>query len=354
MNTRTQSSLISLEKVEHLLHLEPALLLLGLSLACWLVYKLFLRDISAERHKNLQGQFKNLVYHLVSCSVLFVLYFSATQWGDSSPLVGHLTSYLGLITLIQAAIVLSKTFRIFSFEYLFLGHKKVGVPVLLVNLSTLLLTLVLAAWLLSAIFNIRLAPLLATSAIFSLVLGLALQDTLGNLFAGIALQLDKPYEIGDWIEIQSSGQKWVGQVHEITWRATVLIGYSEEAITVPNRTMAQAQISNFATRQRPLLRRYVLHLPYGSPIERAKTAMIEAAKSVPGVIAELPPIVFLGEANEKGIEFKLFYSIQDYGTQFTIADRVATRVLENLEHLNLQPAAPRFELRDARPRTPNA
>ena len=72
-----------------------------------------------------------------------------------------------------------------------------------------------------------------------------MQDTLGNLFAGVALQFDKPYEIGDWIEIHNSGQKWVGQIYEITWRATLLIGFVEEFITVPNRVMGQSEISNF-------------------------------------------------------------------------------------------------------------
>lgn len=67
---------------------------------------------------------------------------------------------------------------------------------------------------------------------FSLILGLALQDTLGNLFAGVALQLDKPYEIGDWIEISPRAQVWVGQVEEISWRATTMIGLFDELLVL--------------------------------------------------------------------------------------------------------------------------
>ena len=122
----------------------------------------------------------------------------------------------------------------------------------------------MATWIGAEIFNIRLTPILATSAIFSLVLGLALQDTLGNLFAGVALQFDKPYEIGDWIEIQSSGQKWIGQVYEISWRATVLIASTEESITVPNRIVAQAQIANYSTKYRPITRSQLFRLPFGT------------------------------------------------------------------------------------------
>src|SRR5262249_25507055 len=147
-----------------------------------------------------------------------------------------------------------KTCRILLFEYLFLSHMRAGVPLLLVNLFTLLLTLVMGGWLCTAIFDVKLGPLLATSAIFSVVLGLALQDTLGKRFAGVAMQFDKPYEIGDWIEIMLNGQKWVGQVQEISWRATVMVGISDEHISVPNRLMGQTQISNFATTKRPIWR----------------------------------------------------------------------------------------------------
>ena len=91
---------------------------------------------------------------------------------------------------------------------------RAGVPVLLVNLFSLLLSAVIGFWMMTGIFEFNLAPLLATSAVFSIVLGLALQDTLGNLFAGVALQLDKPYEMGAAIEVTTSSQKWVGQVRK--------------------------------------------------------------------------------------------------------------------------------------------
>ena len=141
---------------------------------------------------------------------------------------------------------------------------RVAVPVLLVNLFTLLLSMVLGGWIVTDIFNVRLAPLLATSAIFSLVLGLALQDTLGNLFSGVAMQFDKPYEIGDWVEIQTGGtQKWVGQIEEISWRATVLIGFAEELITIPNRVISQSEISNFTRKGKPIIRSQVFRIAFG-------------------------------------------------------------------------------------------
>jgi small-conductance mechanosensitive channel len=188
----------------------------------------------------------------------------------------------------------------------------------------------LTAWIGAEIFNVRLTPLLATSAIFSLVLGLALQDTLGNLFAGVALQFDKPYEIGDWIEIQTGTQKWVGQVYDISWRATVLIAFGEEAITVPNRIMGQAQIANFATKYRPIMRNLLFRLPFDVEISRAKELLIKAAVSVPEIRKTPSPVVIITETTESWINFKLLYFIDNFGLQYRIADYIQSRVLDEL------------------------
>jgi len=145
-----------------------------------------------------------------------VAYAVAQKSVDLGNTQERIAAYLGLATLIAGAIVFVKVCRILLFEYLFIGHMKEGVPLLIVNLFTLVISIGIVGWFATELFGVKLGPLLATSAVFSLILGLALQDTLGNLFAGVALQLDKPYEIGDWIEVNNGGATWVGQVEEIS------------------------------------------------------------------------------------------------------------------------------------------
>ena len=72
--------------------------------------------------------------------------------------------------------------------------------------------------------------LLTTSAVGAVVVGFALQDTLGNLFAGLAIQIEKPFRVGQWMQI--GGRE--GQVQEITWRATKLRTKDGEFLIVPN------------------------------------------------------------------------------------------------------------------------
>jgi small-conductance mechanosensitive channel len=327
---------ISLDKIELFVQIEPAILILGLALGAWLTSKVFLRDLSKERQRNLKTLFKNLTYHLLLGTSLFVIYFILHQLTHRSTAIERLATYVGLGTILMGSVIFVKVWRILVFEYLFLSHMRVAFPVLLVNLFTLLLSILLGAWIGAEIFSIRLTPILATSAIFSLVLGLALQDTLGNLFAGVALQFDKPYEIGDWIEIQSGGHKWIGQVYEISWRATVLISFTEESITVPNRIVASAQIANYSTKYRPIIRSQVLRLPLSVNIPQTKDILFKAAHDIHEIRKNPAPLILISETTESWVGFKIVYFIDNYGEQFVIADKVLSQCLTQLEKAGIE------------------
>ena len=97
--------------------------------------------------------------------------------------------------------------------------------------------------LLRASFGVDAAALVATSAALSIVAGLALQETLANLFAGLALMLERPFEPGDWIQMGSL----IGRVQEVSWRAVrlKLIG-QEDFLIVPNSVVAKSEIVNMS------------------------------------------------------------------------------------------------------------
>jgi small-conductance mechanosensitive channel len=335
--------LIPADKIDSLMQLEPILMTLGLILTAMVIYKIFLRGVSEERHRNLKNLFKNLSMHVLFGTSTFAAYYLIYRFNpDNSETLVRVASYVGLISLISWTTVFVKTCRILLFEYLFISHMRVGVPLLLVNLFSLLLTVFLGGWLLTELFNVKLGPLLATSAIFSVVLGLALQDTLGNLFSGVAMTFDKPYEIGDWIEITLNGQKWVGQVQEISWRATVLLGISDESISVPNRLMGQTQISNFSTKARPIWRSQLFRVAHGSSIPDVKRVLSEAASRVKSILKTPAPYPYVWESNESFITFKVVYCITDYGRQFLIGDEVISAGNEALQKAGFELAPSRI------------
>jgi small-conductance mechanosensitive channel len=341
MSSGLGRSWIPLVQIEAAIRLEPALFLLAMVFGAWISYGLFLRGASPDRHKLLLRLFRNLLTHLLFAASLFMAYWLLHQV-DPDSRIRRFIPPVGFVTLIWASIVFVKTCRILAFEYLFLLNMRAGVPLLLVNLLSLLLSGILGAWILSSIFEFNLAPLLATSAIFSVVLGFALQDTLGNLFAGVALQLDKPYEIGDWVEVQTSTQKFVGQVFEISWRATILTAFTDEVITVPNRVMAQAEIQNFAAKLRPFTRGHIFRLPYDAPAGKVRSTLLKGLSGVPGVRRDPSPMVLILEQTDAWVNYKLIYFIDDYGAQFRISDKVIEQALVELAKAGLKLASHRM------------
>jgi small-conductance mechanosensitive channel len=336
--------LFDMDKIDQYVQIEPALVLIVLSLIAALIYKVFLRTISEERHISLRQNFRDLGLHLFLGGIFFLGYRAIGLSNLEGMAAERATVYLGLAALIEGAIIFVKVARIYIFLYMYLSHRKVAFPLLVVNLFSLLLSIGMAYWVAADIFNVRLAPLLATSAIFSVIMGLALQDTLGNLFSGIALQFDKPYEIGCWIEVQNGMQKWVGQVLEVHWRATVLTGLSDELITIPNRIMAQAQISNFTLKRHTILRSQIFRVPYGTPDYKVREALIAAATQVKNVRLDPKPIILATESADTGVSYKLVYAIQDYGTQWTTADQVIAAALKELKVAGIEIAPPRIRV----------
>jgi small-conductance mechanosensitive channel len=340
MNARLNQPWVAIDRIESFIQLEPALVLLGLGIGALFFYKLLLKDLSPERHRLLKRLFTALARRAAMFTAFFFLFAFLRNKYQADTTVERITSYIGLITLFWGAAVFSKTCKIIVNEYLFYRSKKAGVPVLLVDFITLGLTILVVGWIITELFSLKIAPVLATSAVFSLVLGLALQDTLGNLMAGIALQFDPPCQIGDWVEIYNGGQKWVGQVLEISWRATVLLAFGEEILTIPNRIMAQAEVANFSAKSRPFIRGQSFRVPYGTDTDKAKKILLEATRSVPAVCSAPGPIAWVYESAESWIVVRVIYWIRDYCTQYTIADQVLTAVLGGFEAGGISLASP--------------
>jgi small-conductance mechanosensitive channel len=87
---------------------------------------------------------------------------------------------------------------------------------------------------------------LTTSAVGAVVAGLALQDTLGNLVSGLAIQVEKPFRLGHWIRLA----EWEGEVSEITWRAVKVRTRDGNEVIIPNGELAKSALVNYPSRRR--------------------------------------------------------------------------------------------------------
>lgn len=170
--------------------------------------------------------------------------------------------------------------------------------------------------------GVQLAPLFTGSAILGIVVGLALQDTLGNLFAGIALQADQPFQVGDVVSITKSGS---GVVEAVSWRGVTIRTFQNKLLVISNAVLGK-EIIEVAPRDNLNANLVFFNTLYA--VSPAKTAKIirEAVRHVENVSSKVRPIVRIRNLGDSGIEWEVKYWLDDYAkyneTDALIRERV--------------------------------
>jgi small-conductance mechanosensitive channel/CRP-like cAMP-binding protein len=176
--------------------------------------------------------------------------------------------------------------------------------------------------LLRASFGVNVAALVATSAALSIVLGFALQETLANLFAGLALMLERPFEPGDWIQMG----KLTGQVQEVSWRAVRLkLIRQEDYLVIPNSVVAKSEIVNMSQPLPVHGHAIEINAPFSEPPGRVREVLVEAALDVPGVLREPPPKARVARFENSVIAYQLVYFLDDYPRIHDLQGEVLSR-----------------------------
>jgi len=169
------------------------------------------------------------------------------------------------------------------------------------------------------------AELFAGSALLTAVIGLSLRDTLGNLFAGLAIHAQRPFEVGDWIQFNQDVTQ-IGQVVEINWRATKVLTQDRIEIVVPNGLLAQTPIINYSRPEATARRTVYVHAPYDAPPQQVKAIILAALADIPGVLAEPAPSVTTSGFDERGVQICVRFFINEFGARGKLESAVRDRI----------------------------
>ncbi len=170
--------------------------------------------------------------------------------------------------------------------------------------------------------NVDLTGLLATSAILSVVIGLALQETLSNLFAGLSIQLERPFQVGDMV---TTGDH-TGQVVQITWRATRLENQRRESITLPNSIISKQPVKNYSRGAQPIGIDVFLTASYDVPPNKVKQAVLELIKEIPQVLQEPMPNCRTWSYDDSAIRYRLRYFVAEFRQGDDVMDEFYSRL----------------------------
>lgn len=205
------------------------------------------------------------------------------------------------------------------------------VPKLFLDLSRFFFVLVGTALVLSSVWKADLGGLLAALGVGSLVIGLALQDSLGNVFSGIALLFERPIGIGDWVEIGDN----VGKVIEITWRSVHLQTWSRDLLVIPNSELAKSNFKNLSRPSGIHVETFEVGFSYNDPPNRVKQILKQTALETEGVLSDPEPFIQTKAYNDFYINYKIGLFIADYGQSRRILDEYVTRIWYAAKRHNL-------------------
>jgi small-conductance mechanosensitive channel len=240
-------------------------------------------------------------------------------------------TYLLAALVVSLGVLLLRLVSFILFDLLFRRRKGREAPQLIRMVVSVIsyAAIFVAVW--SWVFDRSLSGILATSAVLTVILGLALQDTLGNFFAGISLHIEQPYHIGDALQVGNV----VGSVESVTWRTTTIHTNNNSQVIFPNSRMARDQIEVFSLDS---LNRRILRFPAPYDIAPEKIIQMAAgiAASVPKVSAERPPSVRIGEFTDSSITYEILFWITDYLWAHEIEAVMRERLWYALRRLDIE------------------
>jgi small-conductance mechanosensitive channel/CRP-like cAMP-binding protein len=163
---------------------------------------------------------------------------------------------------------------------------------------------------------------LATTAVGAVVIGFALQDTLGNLFSGLAIQIEKPFRVGHWVAIAGTE----GLVSEVTWRATKLRTKAGNFVVVPNSVVAKETITNFSQPSQDTRLEVEVGASYDAPPNEVKAVIARALRDEPLLVTAREPEILIAEFAASAITYRVRVWTADFAADMRVRDRVRSHI----------------------------
>ncbi len=227
--------------------------------------------------------------------------------GDLRDVFGKDLALLRFAAYIPLILLVVRFFDLVVFDLAMARRRGVSAPPLLRDVIALILYLLLFGSLFTTIFNYDLRTLLGGGALLAAVLGLALQDTLGNLISGIALHMEDSFEVGDVVR---SGD-FMGRVEDVSWRATKIRTYNNDVAILPNSLIARERLEVFPTGN-PNGRVLSIGVDYNFAPARVIDVLQRAASHVDGVDREMPCFARVAGFGDSSVTYEVKYFTRDY------------------------------------------
>ena len=231
-------------------------------------------------------------------------------------------NHVGAAAILLSSALLVALVNRYVWDWYFEKRKQTPIPHFLREVVGGLIFLIALLFVLSAGYHAeaQLKGLLEGSGIAAIIIGFAGQNFFAGIIAGVSLQINRPYKVGDWLKVGDT----YGEVREINWRSTRLRTNDAITLDIPNNEMVQHTITNLSY---PSRAHYMsLHIPaeYCAPPNRVKDALMHATVQVPGVEKDPPPQIFVSEYADSAIIYQIKFTMTTHTGYYEVRDAIYT------------------------------
>jgi len=318
-------------------------------IAAWVVEMLIARTIAAAAAKT-KTEVDDKIVEIIRRPIFFSVLIYGLEWAVdlmnlSDRLTGQLDSLLKTLVIFIWSIAATRVGAVVLQSLAGAERKRSMLqPRTLPVFDILMRILVLAAaiYFMFLAWHIDLTAWLASAGILGIAFGFAAKDTLANLFSGVFILADGPYQVHDWIVLDKQLR---GQVTHIGIRSTRILTPDDVEITVPNAVIGNAQVLNETggpyRRQRLRIK---LSVAYGSAVDQVRQVLMACTEGAPHILDNPPPRTRFRLLGESGLDFELWVWIDDPQVRELVIDDITTRVYNALNANDIEIPFPKQDV----------
>jgi branched-chain amino acid transport system substrate-binding protein len=203
------------------------------------------------------------------------------------------------------------------------------IPTIVRRMVTFLISLLTFFGIIAFVFNQKLTGLLATSGMLAMIIGLAIQINISNIFSGIALSVERPFRIGDWIKV--SGTE--GRVIDMTWRTTRIQTGSQTVLSIPNSVASDSIVENCYYPDNSYWKKFMVYIDPIHPPEQIEKLLTDAVLSVDD---DLNPSVRFAGVSKWSANYSVGFSGEDHSKRLIHERAVWENIWNNLNHVGIE------------------
>jgi len=296
------------------------------------------RAVSPKQHEKVVWLID--LFLIPSLIVSFELAARKILGPDSSEISSKLELLTQSMLWIAGAWLLTRGLHQFLWGGVFERIMGVECPRLLQTLATGAVYILALYGILTFVFERPVTGLMVSTGLVAGVLGLALQSTLADVFSGLAIAMERPYRVGDWIEMDGK----LGKVVDITWRSTRLLSFNNSIYIIPNALASNSVIHNYQMPDPVYGEWFYVSVAGEVPPGSVRRLLLEAALSCDSVVDEPAPKVLIGDATSQPYRYMVFVHFRDFIASYAGKSDLFENISSFLGRAGVAPSAVKYDI----------